>query len=287
MAERDLARDQGFAGKSDRPDETGTSARTDRDTRWEGIQDELAGRIGALEALLADAATAAGSLRELLEPIGSLSRFIQELETSLQDVRDAFGTPQSPSSEPQVISIRRSARKAPAAVAEEAAEEEEEVGPEPEPPAAAEEEPVSSEPGPSVTATDEQPLAEEEPSPEPGPSVAAGWETPATEEEVSTESPLPSEPGPGRSVLLHFESSEGYLDLMTVDRVLREDPKIVDLELAEYGGKQATIKVWLAGDGGGEVTDEMVDGSVQQMLARLREHSSGVSIDIAEDRVED
>src|SRR3990170_126560 len=196
MAERDLARDQGFAGKSDRPDETGTSARTDRDTRWEGIQEELAGRIGALEALLADAATAAGSLRELLEPIGSLSRFMLELETSLQDVRGAFDSPQSPSSEPHVISIRRPSRRAPEAVAEEAPAEEEEVGPEPEPPAAAEEEPVSSEPGPSVTATDEQPPAEEEPSPEPGPSVAAGWETPATEEEVSAESLLPSEPGP-------------------------------------------------------------------------------------------
>jgi len=259
MAERELARDQGFVGKGDRPG----------------------------EALLADAATAAGSLRELLEPIGSLSRFMQELETSLQDVRGAFDSPQSLPSETQVISIRRPSRKAPAAAAEEAPAEEEETSPEPEPPVAAEEGAVSSEPAPSAAPWDEAPPAEEEPSPEPEPSVAAAEETSATEEEVSTESPLPTETGPGRPVLLHFESSEGYLDLMTVDRVLREDPKIVDLELAEYGGKQATIKVWLAGDGGGEPTDEMVDESVQQMLARLREHSSGVSIDIAEDRVED
>lgn len=276
MAERDLARDQGSVGKSDGPDETGSGARTQRDTRWEGIQEELSGRIGALEVLLADAAAAAGSLRELLEPIGSLSRFMQELETSLQDVRGAFDSPQSSPSEPQVISIRRPVRKAPPAVAEEAPAEEEEVSPEPEPPAA-EVEPATSEPAP----------AEEEPSPEPEPSVAAAEETPAEEEEVSAEAPLPSQPGSGRPVLLHFESSEGYLDLMTVDRVLREDPKIVDLELAEYGGKQATIKVWLAGEGGGEPTDEMVRESVEQMLARLREHSSGVSIDIAEDRAED
>lgn len=276
MAERDLARDQGFAGRSDRPDETGRGVRTHRDTRWEGIQEELAGRIGALEALLADAATAAGSLRELLEPIGSLSRFMQELETSLQDVRGAFDSPRSLPSESQVISIRRPSRRAPGSVAEEAPAEEG-PSPEAEPSVAAEEEPISA----------EAPPAEEESGPEPGPSVAAAEETPATEEEVSTESPLPSGTGPGRPVLLHFESSEGYLDLMTVDRVLREDPKIVDLELAEYGGKQASIKVWLAGDGGGEPTDEMVEESVQQMLARLREHSSGVSIDIAEDRVED
>lgn len=276
MAERDLARDRGSVGKSDGPDESGSGATTGRDRRWEGIQEELAGRIGALEALLSDAAAAAGSLRELLEPIGSLSRFMQELEASLQDVRGAFDSPQSSPSESQVISIRRPARKAPTAAAEEAPAEEEEASPEPEPPAAAEVEPATSEPVP----------AEEEPSPEPEPQIAAAEETQPAEEQVATEAPLPSETGSGRPVLLHFESSEGYLDLMTVDRVLREDPKIVDLELAEYGGKQATIKVWLAGEDGGEPTDEMVGESVQQMLARLREHSSGVSIDIAEERAE-
>ena len=81
--------------------------------------------------------------------------------------------------------------------------------------------------------------------------------------------------------MLQLESAEGYLDLMTVDRVLREAPNIADLELAEYGGKKATVRVWLSGED--EPSDKVIGKCAQEIQASLEKHSSGITVDVAEE----
>ncbi len=420
MRGSDVARQQPSLGDHGGPDETAVRTPAGERLRWEGLQGELAGRISRLEVVLADAAAAAASMRELLDPLDSLSQFIKDLEISLVEVRGAFEHSHEPASAAPVAPIGREAsqpgpsavqeawagerevspepRPAPAQqgwaeerevspesrpwAAQEAWAEQREVSPEPGPAAAQEawvrerevspepgpapaqeawvekrdvspepgpsmaqeawvrEREVSPEPGPSMAqeawagerevspepglaaaqeawvkerevspepglaaaqeawvkerevspepgpaAAQETWAGEREVSPEPGPAVASTYEAPAREEERGPESVPPSEPRPGQPVLLRFESSEGYIDLMTVDRVLRETPGIADLELAQYEGKNATIRVWLAGEGG--AADNVIQETVQGIEAGFQKHSSGVRVEFVEGQEED
>jgi hypothetical protein len=287
MRGSDVARQQPSLDDHGGRDETAGRTPAGERLRWEGIHEELASRISRLEAVLADAAAAAASMRELLDPLDSLSRFIKDLEISLKEVRGAFEHSQAPVSVAPVAPLRREAPQVVPAAVEEAWVEEREVSPEPGPPAAqeawVEEREVSPEPGPS--AAQEAWVEEQEVSPEPGPSAASTEEAPAREEERGPESAPSSEPRPGQPVLLRFESSEGYIDLMTVDRVLRETPGIADLELAQYEGKNAKIRVWLAGEGG--AADNVIQETVQGIKAGFQKHASGVRVEFVEGQEED
>jgi hypothetical protein len=306
MRGSDVARQQPSLDDHGGRDETAGRTPAGERLRWEGIHEELASRISRLEAVLADAAAAAASMRELLDPLDSLSRFIKDLEISLKEVRGAFEHSQAPVSVAPVAPLRREAPQVVPAAVEEAWVEEREVSPEPGPPAAqeawVEEREVSPEPGPPAaqeawveerevspepgpSAAQEAWVEEQEVSPEPGPSAASTEEAPAREEERGPESAPSSEPRPGQPVLLRFESSEGYIDLMTVDRVLRETPGIADLELAQYEGKNATIRVWLAGEGG--AADNVIQETVQGIKAGFQKHASGVRVEFVEGQEED
>ena len=53
------------------------------------------------------------------------------------------------------------------------------------------------------------------------------------------------------------------------------------VELAQYGGKNATIRVWLAGDG------EAAESVIQEIEASFQKHASGVRVELTEGQEED
>jgi hypothetical protein len=73
------------------------------------------------------------------------------------------------------------------------------------------------------------------------------------------------------SIRLQIESSEANIDLMVVERALRETPGVADVDLLDYAGKRARVQVTLSG---GERPEEVADperlaANVQERLAKL------------------
>ena len=74
---------------------------------------------------------------------------------------------------------------------------------------------------------------------------------------------------------MHFQiqSSEANIDLMVVERALRETPGVADVDLLDYAGRRARVKVTLSG--GEEAPDaERLAADVQERLAKLTWDSS-------------
>ena len=77
--------------------------------------------------------------------------------------------------------------------------------------------------------------------------------------------------GVGDSIRLQIESSEANIDLMVVERALRETPGVADVDLLDYAGKRARVQVTFSGrERPNEVGNpERLAANVQERLAKL------------------
>jgi hypothetical protein len=135
-------------------------------------------------------------------------------------------------------------------------------------PAAAEaEEP----PVPAAAEAEEPPVpAMAEAEEPPVPAMAEAGEPPVSAEGEPLES-APSVAEVSSSIRLQIESSEANIDLMVVERALRETPGVADVDLLDYAGKRARVLVTFKGGERpkGVADPEHLAANVQERLAKL------------------
>jgi hypothetical protein len=251
-------------------------SREDVDTGidWETLDSRVSTAVQEIEAALEEALAATRELSQWVERLHTLSAFMRQVESGLAEVRHQLkGPPQARRSAPVPSTLPKAET---VEVGEpwplEPAEAEPEVG----------EEPLLTDLGaqeaesraePSEAAAEAVPEAAAEAVPEAEAEAAAVAE--------AEESQGPAEGGPSEraplvaevsdSIRLQIESSEANIDLMVVERALRETPGVADVDLLDYAGKRARVQVTLSG---GERPEEVADperlaANVQERLAKL------------------
>jgi hypothetical protein len=241
-------------------------------TDWEGLDSRVSTAVHEIQAALEEALGATRDLVDWVERLRTLSAFVREVESGLDEVRHQLTGPPSghrpvvvPPAAPKPMPVKREEAWAsgpapaepdvgerPLLTAVETAEAETEAG--------ISEAPSGAEP--------EQPSepAEGEPPPEGKPLEEAATAT-----------------GGKGSVHLEIESSEANIDLMLVERALRETPGVADVELLDYAGKRAGVHVILTE---GERSEETADlgrlaAHVQERLSKLT-LDANISVSLAE-----
>ena len=252
---------------------------TDAAFDWETLDSQVNAVLEETQAALEEALAATRKLGQWVERLHTLSAFMRQVESGLAEVRHQLKVP------PQA---RRSApvpSTAPKADTVEVSEpwplEPEEAEPEvsKEPLLTAlEAEGAESRAEPSEAAA----MAEELPGPaegesgEPSEAAAVAVAEPEAEEPPAAAEGEPVESAPSvaevsSSIHLQIESSEANIDLMVVERALRETPGVADVDLLDYAGKRARVLVtFKGGERPKEVADpERLAANVQERLAKL------------------
>jgi len=221
---------------------------------WEMLDSRVSTAVQEIGAALEEALAATRDLNQWVERLHTLSAFMRQVESGLAEVRHQLkGSPQA----------HRPAPVAPKAPKVDTAEMGEPWPIEPE------------EAEPEVVEEALLPALEEheaESSAEPSEAVAvAEVEEPAepVEGEPSEESPAVAQAA--GSIRLQIESSEANIDLMVVERALRETPGVADVDLLDYAGRRARLQVTLSeGERPEEVANpERLAANVQERLAKL------------------
>jgi outer membrane murein-binding lipoprotein Lpp len=127
----------------------------------------------------------------------------------------------------------------------------------------------AEEPPPAAPEAEE---AEGRAEPSEAAAVAEAEEAPAPAEGEPLEAaPSVAEVSISSNIRLQIESSEANIDLMVVERALRETPGVADVDLLDYAGKRARVLVtFKGGERPKEVADpEHLAANVQERLAKL------------------
>jgi len=264
-----------------KPDKT---SREDTDTAfdWEMLDSQVNAVLEETQAALEEALAATRKLGQWVERLHTLSGFMRQVESGLAEVRHqlkesprAHRSAPIPSTAPKADTVE---------VSEpwplEPEEAEPEVGEEP-PLTVLEAEEAESRAEPSeaaaVAVAEEPPLmaleaeeAESRAEPSEAAAVTVAEEPPAPAEEEPVEA-APSVAEISSNIRLQIESSEANIDLMVVERALRETPGVADVDLLDYAGKRARVLVTFKGGGRPkEVADpERLAANVQEHLAKL------------------
>jgi len=224
------------------------------DFDWGTLDSRVSKAIREMDAALEQALAASRELSRWVQLLHGLTVFVGQVESGVAEVRHQLKVPpQARWSAP----VPPTAPKADAVeVAEpwplERADDNLEVDEEP-PLTALEAQEAESGPEPFETAAVVE--AEEPPHP--------------AEEEPSEGAPLVAEAN--ESIRLQIEASEANIDLMVVERALRETPGIADVDLLDYAGKRARVQVTFSGSERHEgVADaERLAANVRERLAKL------------------
>ena len=234
---------------------------------WETLDSRVSTAVEEIGAALEEALAATRELNQWAERLHTLSAFMRQVESGLAEVRHQLkGPPQAHRPAP----ITPTAPKADTAEMGEPwpiepEEAEPEVAEEP-PLTALEEHEAESGVEPSEA------VAEAESGTEPSEAVAeAEAEGPPGPVEGGTLEGAPSVAEAAGSIRLQIESSEANIDLMVVERALRETPGVADVDLLDYAGRRARLQVTLSeGERPEEVADpERLAANVQERLAKL------------------
>jgi len=266
----------------------------DNEIDWGTLDSRVSTAIGEIQSALEEALAATRELSHWVEHLHGLSAFIRQVESGLAQVRHQLKGPAQGRRSSPVPSTAPEAEPPeanepwPLEPAEAGAEEDEEPpvtalevlesegGAEaPEAVAVVEAEeaevPVEGEPSegaPAVEAEEAEAPVEGEP-PEALAVVEAEEAEPLVEGEPSEGAPAVA----GGSLHFQIQSSEANIDLMVVERALRETPGVADVDLLDYAGRRARVKVTLSG--GEEAADaERLAADVQERLAKLTWDSS-------------
>jgi hypothetical protein len=237
---------------------------TDATTDWEALDSRLSAAIQEIESTLEEALTATRGLRQWVERLRTLSAFMKQMETGLVEVRQRLGA------------LAPSRRMAPMPSAPKPLEEtfvQPEAGEQQQPGALETAEAAEAEGAPEALEpegwTEPAETAQQAWVPEgEGPSEPAEGEPLAEGEPMEAAPPAPEG---GDKIRLAIESSEANIDLMVVERALRETPGVADVDLLDYAGKRARVQVTLSpGERPQEVASaEQLATSVRERLAKL------------------
>jgi hypothetical protein len=249
---------------------------TDAGADWETLDSRVSTAVQEIESALQEALAATRDLGQWVERLRTLSTFMRHVETGLVEVRQQLQEPASGRAAP-VASVMREFRaragqprvverpfaepettEKPLLTALEALKDEGSAET-PEAIAVAE----AEETAPEVVAEPEQPAGETG-------AVAEAEQPPAPAESEPSEA-TPAVAEASADVCLEIESSEANIDLMVVERALRETPGVADVDLMDYAGKRARVRVTLKG---GERPEEAADpqhlaAGVKERLAKL------------------
>ncbi len=229
----------------------GNVALEDQDpgTDWEVLDSRVSAAVQDIRTALEQALAAARDLSEWVERIHTLSTFMHNVESGLVEVRHQL---QERPSGPRPIAV-------PVAVPRT-------------------EEPSPIEPGRTHAEADEEPVAAATETPEAESTTEAIETTAVTEGEQPADEPMSVGEATG-SVHLEIESSESNIDLMVVERALRETPGVTDVDLLDYAGKRARVRVTIGEGQDTEeaATPERLAAQVQERLADLA-WDSGLSV---------
>jgi outer membrane murein-binding lipoprotein Lpp len=252
---------------------------------WERLDSQVNAVLEETQAALEEALAATRELSQWVERLHTLSAFMRQVESGLAEVRQQLkGPPQAHRS----ASVPSTAPKADTVEASEPwplelEEAEPEVSEEPLLTALEAEEAESrAEPSEAAAVAVAEPEAEELPGPaegepgEPSEAAAVAVAEPEAEEPAAAAEEEPVESAPSvaevsSSIHLQIESSEANIDLMVVERALRETPGVADVDLLDYAGKRARVLVtFKGGERPKEVADaERLAANVQERLAKL------------------
>jgi hypothetical protein len=241
---------------------------------WETLDSRVSTAVQEIESALEEALAATRDLTLWVERLRTLSTFMRQVESGLVEVRQQLQEPPSGRPAPLSSVVRKlragggHARVVERAFAEPEATErplltalealEEEGSAEmPEAIAVAE----AEEPAGEAVAEAQQPAGE----------AGAVAEAEAASAEVEPSEAAPAVAEASADVCLEIESSEANIDLMVVERALRETPGVADVDLMDYAGKRARVRVTLKE---GERPEETADpqhlaASVKERLAKL------------------
>ena len=221
---------------------------------WETLDSRVSTAVQEIEAALEEALAATRELNQWVERLHTLSAFIRQVESGLAEVRHQLkGPPQAHRPAPVPPTVPKAATV--------------EMG-EPWPLEPEEAEPEVAE-EPLLTALEEH-EAESRAEPSEVAAVAESEEPPGPVEGGPLEG-APSVAEAAESIRLQIESSEANIDLMVVERALRETPGVADVDLLDYAGRRARVQVTLSeGERPEEVADpERLAANVQERLAKL------------------
>ena len=221
---------------------------------WETLDSRVSTAVQEIEAALEEALAATRELNQWVERLHTLSAFIRQVESGLAEVRHQLkGPPQAHRPAPVPPTVPKAATV--------------EMG-EPWPLEPEEAEPEVAE-EPLLTALEEH-EAESRAEPSEVAAVAEAEEPPGPVEGEPLEG-APSVAEAAESIRLQIESSEANIDLMVVERALRETPGVADVDLLDYAGRRARVQVTLSeGERPEEVADpERLAANVQERLAKL------------------
>jgi hypothetical protein len=242
---------------------------------WETLDSRVSTAVQEIESALEEALAATRDLGQWVERLRTLSTFMRQVESGLVEVRQQLQ--EQPSGRPVasvVRNIRSGAGRArvlerpfpepettekPLLTALEALEDE---GSAETPEAIA----VAEAGEPAVEAVAE--AEAEQPTTEAG-AVAEAEQPAAPAEAEPSEAAGVAEAS--ADVCLEIQSSEANIDLMVVERALRETPGVADVDLMDYAGKRARVRVTLKE---GERPEETANpqhlaASVKERLAKL------------------
>jgi hypothetical protein len=277
---------------------------------WETLDSQVSAVLRETQAALEEALAATQRLSRWVECLHTMSAFMRQVESGLGEVRHQLkGAPEanqsaaSPSTvleadtsevvEPRPLEAEGAeAGQEPALTAVEA-EEAESVAQPSEATAVAEAglEPaltaVEAEEA-ETTAEPSEATAVAEAGPEPALTAVEAEEAETTAEPpeaaAMAEAEEPAAPAEGErlergpsvaevrdSIRLQIESSEANIDLMVVERALRETPGVADVDLLDYAGKRARVQVTFSeAERPEEVADpERLAANVQERLAKV------------------
>jgi hypothetical protein len=236
---------------------------TDATTDWEVLDSRLSAAIQEIESTLEEALTATQGLRQWVERLRTLSAFMKQMETGLVEVRQRLGALAPTQRVAQVPSAPKPL-------------EETFVQPE-----AGEQQPGALETAEAAEAEGAPEALEPEGWTEPAEAAQQAWvpeggePSGLAEGEPLAEGELmeaaPPAPEGGDKIRLAIESSEANIDLMVVERALRETPGVADVDLLDYAGKRARLQVTLSpGERPPEAASaEQLAASVRERLAKL------------------
>jgi outer membrane murein-binding lipoprotein Lpp len=257
---------------------------TDAAFDWETLDSQVNAVLEETQAALEEALAATRKLGQWMERLHTLSAFMRQMESGLSEVRQQLeASPRAHRSAPTPLTAPKAGT---VEVSEpwplEPEEAEPEVGEEP-PLTALEAEEAEGRAEPSEAAAVVE--AEEPPPAAPEAEEAEGRAEPSEAAAVAEaeEAPAPAEGEPleaapsvaevsiSSNIRLQIESSEANIDLMVVERALRETPGVADVDLLDYAGKRARVLVtFKGGERPKEVADpEHLAANVQERLAKL------------------
>lgn len=223
-------------------------------TDWEALDSRVSTAVEEIQGALEAALGATRDLAEWVERLRTLSAFMRQVESGLVEVRHQL---EWPSEGAWPVAVRSAVPRGEVPKAEEPSSPQ---------PAAAEPELGQERPEAAL----ETPEVDGAPEPS-GTAVVAEGEQPPESDEEEPSRQVPSAAETDGSIRLEIESTGANIDLMVVERALRETPGVADVDLLDYAGKRATVRITLTD---GEETEETGDperlaGQVQVRLSKL------------------